>query len=444
MSELYERFVGTAKREATRSEVAKDRDRVIHSSAFRRLQGKSQVFGVHTSDFFRTRLTHSIECAQIGRAIAKRVDTGWEEVVEERADFPDLVEVACLAHDLGHPPFGHNGEVALRQAMERRSHSLFEGNAQSFRIVTLIEPKSIGPVAPDIDRWVGLNLTRASLKAITKYPWVETSEMRNQPHPKFSVYRDEADEAYFEWLWDGDMAKASKTLATRIMDAADDITYATHDFEDGVWSGMIPTYKLFTDAPDEAALGQIVEKLSERYDDINQDRAAEALQRLRDAAVWEARLAPEQLDWMRTPFERTRQNVAYLKRFTAALIGLLIDAVTPDGAFADPRADIRLQIDVLTAIAWIWMIERSDLATTQYGQRRLIDQLFEAYFEERLALPRREEVRDLEGELLPDGTWPQLARLICDHVAGMTDDYALAAHEAMFGGQAGIKLGYAY
>jgi dGTPase len=328
--------------------------------------------------------------------------------------------------------------------MEQRAHKLFEGNAQSFRIVTFLEPKSIGPVRDAYDRWVGLNLTRATLRAITKYPYVETPAHRNHEHPKFSVYSDDVDKEYFAWLWDGHPEHADKTLATRIMDVADDITYATHDFEDGVWSGMIPTYQLFGHEPDEAAVEDIVRKLGERDQSVSASEVADALETIKNAAIWEARLAPEQVVWLAAPFERTRQNVAYLKRFTAALIGLLIDLVTPGGSFTELDPFVRLQVDVLTAIAWVWMIERSDLATTQYGQRRLVGELFEAYFDDPLTLPRRQEVRELEGALLPDDTWPELARLICDHIAGMTDDYALAAHRAMYGGQTTLELRYAY
>lgn len=443
MPDLYERRVSKKPPETGRSEVAKDRDRIVHSSAFRRLQGKSQIFGAHVSDFFRTRLTHSIECAQIGRAIARRITHEWETVVEDRDHLPDLVEAACLAHDLGHPPFGHNGERALRLRMEDRSHSLFEGNAQSFRLVTFLEPKTIGPVADDYDRWVGLDLTCTSLRAITKYPVVETDQMRNAEHPKFSVYRNSDELEYFDWLWDGTTLNAARTLATEIVDVADDIAYATHDFEDGVWSGMIPLYALFGEV-DEEALEVLGVKVREKHPAATSNDVSEALFSLMVAAAWEADFDSEQLDWARRPFERTRQNVAYLKRLSAALIGVLIDSVVSDGRFISPSEALKLRMNVLTAMAWVWMIERSELATVQFGQRRLIEELFEAYFEDPLTLPRRQEVRGIEGALLPDKTWPQLARLICDHIAGMTDEYALAAHAAMFGGRPSFELRYAY
>jgi dGTPase len=177
MPRIYQRFYvppGPGPTEhKTRSPVAKDRDRIVHSGALRRLQRKSQIVGVQSDDFFRTRLTHTYECAQIGRGIALRSSkSDWKSVVQKFSDLPDLVEAACLAHDLGHPPFGHNGEQALQTMMARHAQGLFEGNAQSFRIVSNLELKY-----QDENRSYGLNLTRTTLKAILKYPWDEHSRM---------------------------------------------------------------------------------------------------------------------------------------------------------------------------------------------------------------------------------------------------------------------------
>ncbi|MCW2926369.1 MAG: deoxyguanosinetriphosphate triphosphohydrolase, partial [Thermoleophilia bacterium] len=158
-----------------RPDVAVDRDRIVHSHAFRRLQRKTQIVGVHSIDFFRTRLTHTIECAQLGRALSMRLTDGsWAEVVDEQSHLPDLVEAACLAHDLGHPPFGHTGEEALDQLLRERWGMRFEGNAQSFRIVTLLEPKKYARLESPVGRPLGLDLTRATLRAMMKYPWRES------------------------------------------------------------------------------------------------------------------------------------------------------------------------------------------------------------------------------------------------------------------------------
>lgn len=437
---LYQRFAMPAASKApaaqdSRSPVAKDRDRIIHSSAFRRLQGKSQIVGVEVGDFFRTRITHTIECAQIGRGIASAVAANeWHGVVEQPDDFPDVVEAACLAHDLGHPPFGHNGEQVLSAMMRKHNAGLFEGNAQSFRIVTQLESKTNAPTRADPlrERWLGLDLTRATLRAVMKYTELENKSMLKSDHPTFGCYNDAADREYYEWVWEG--AKTPpRTVAAAIMDTADDIAYAVHDFEDGVWAGMIPLQALLNEQ--DYAVGLLSEKVRQR--DRKRLFAASDFSAT-FAALFSDQEAASKLEYLRTiGYDRTREARAELKNYTAWLIGELMGAVTSGGSFVEPAGDVARRIAVLKAFAWQWMIERTDIETIHFGQKRLIQRIFEGYCERPEMLPRREEWEVIRRTSTRRqrrgwGRWPEKYRHVCDHIAGMTDGYAHAVYDQMY------------
>ncbi len=251
-----ERFLFEPAKRAGRTEFMRDRARVIHSAALRRLAAKTQVAVPWENDFQRTRLSHSLECAQIGR-----------ELGESLGADPDLMETACLSHDLGHPPFGHNGEEALAEVA--KDFGGFEGNAQSFRLLTRIEAKTV-----DADgKSVGLNLTRASLDAGTKYPWQRAINPR-----KFGVYDDDVE--IFNWARQG-APDDRKCIEAQIMDWSDDCAYSVHDLEDAIFVGQVKVENF------ERDFDILHTEMQSSYGSTaTKEEAAAALERLQQLSCW--------------------------------------------------------------------------------------------------------------------------------------------------------------
>ncbi|MFE7562629.1 deoxyguanosinetriphosphate triphosphohydrolase [Kitasatospora sp. NPDC057500] len=411
------RWVPEPDKRPGRTGFQRDRARVLHSAALRRLAGTTQVVAPMRSDFPRTRLTHSLECAQVGRELGAALGCD-----------PDLVETACLAHDIGHPPFGHTGEEALDQAAEACGG--FEGNAQSLRILTRLEPKRFAPqdetparLAPWPGRSVGLNLTRAALDAATKYPWTHGAHPADPASPKYGVYAD--DLPVFRWLRAGSPA-GRRCFEATVMDWSDDVAYSTHDVEDGLQAGHIDPAALR--APSERAE---LFKVAERYaPDAGPEELAAALDRL---------LAQE---WWPESYDGTARARAGLKDLTSQLIGrfcLAAEQATRarygpgrltryTAELVVPR-EVRLECAVLKAVAVRYVMQRDEQAQLRARQRIVIAELAEA-------LGRRApEVLDpVFAAMYREAEDDRAAlRTVIDQIATLTDASALALHARLVG-----------
>lgn len=395
------RLVTEPIKEGVRSPFARDRARVLHSAALRRLAAKTQVMLAGQDDFPRTRLTHTLEVAQIARELGEALGCD-----------ADVVEVAGLAHDLGHPPFGHNGEDELNRLTE--SIGGFEGNAQTLRVLTRLEAKVFDP---EHDRSAGLNLTRACLDASCKYPWA-----RKEGERKFGYYDDDSE--VFAWVREG--APGERTcLEEQVMDWSDDVAYSVHDVEDAVHVGLVDL-DLLAESDVRAELVAIAQ---ERY--LPQATTQEldgGIDRLRGLEYWPTR------------FTGSHRDMIELKRFTSYLIGrfcvtaqIATQMAFGNGPLTRYSADlvvpdeVRQEVAVMKAITVKYVMHRAGAEGEYARQREIIAELVHA-----LTL---DEGRSLETWLRPTyqaaRTDAERFRVIIDQVASLTDVSILQWHKRL-------------
>jgi dGTPase len=397
-----ERRLAEPPKTGRRGPFARDRARIVHSSALRRLAAKTQVVAPLTDDFVRNRLTHSLEVAQIGRDLG--VALGCDA---------DVVEAACLAHDLGHPPFGHNGEAALDAFAAGIGG--FEGNAQTLRVLTRLEPKVVDAAgAPG-----GLNLTRATLDACTKYPWPRGE---GAVPGKFGVYADDA--SVFGWLRDGAPGER-RCLEAQVMDLADDVAYSVHDVEDAVVGGHLEPSRLAD--PDEVA--RVAAQTCAWYlPQVEPGEVEDALGRLRGTPAWLDR------------FDGSHRSLAALKDMTSELIGRFSAAAeraTRERYGPEPLrrygADVVVPRPTLVEIGTLKGVAAVYVMTAEARQPLYAEQ--------------RDMLTELTAELVrraPEGLEPSFAsawadadddaarlRVVVDQVASLTDTSAVLRRDRL-------------
>ena len=404
-----------------------DRDRILYSSAFRRLAQITQVVTAQEGHVFHNRLTHSLKVAQVARRLAERLVAEQPDVADVVGGVdPDVVEAAALAHDLGHPPFGHTAEEQLDEcAVKAGLWDGFEGNAQSFRILTRLAIHRID--------YYGLNLTQATLNAVLKYPWLRSPDSTSKKHRKYSIYSLDHSAFKFAKPEGGE----TQSVEASIMDFADDITYSVHDLEDFYLAGLIPLELLATD------WDEFDRFITEWLQESPHNRVARVVkanphrfQNFLDATY--------NLKGQYRPgsFEQKAQ----IKRISSQLIQTYIQSIELSSEYGD-RGYLKYnrnreeELKFLQRIVWAYVISDPRLATQRYGQKRIIKTLFEIYLE---------AIRDRDLSFIParfvkefleieenNGSKTEMSlekiRMAVDIIAGLSETEAVVQYRRLIG-----------
>ncbi|MEW6996430.1 anti-phage deoxyguanosine triphosphatase [Colwelliaceae bacterium BS250] len=415
-----------------RSSFQRDRARILHSAAFRRLQAKTQVMGIGQSDFYRTRLTHSLEAAQIGSGIAAQLRAKYPKQSSQLIPNDDsLIEAICLAHDIGHPAFGHGGEIALNYMMH--NFGGFEGNGQTFRIVTNLEPYT---------EHFGMNLSRRTLLGLLKYPQIIDKLTKHQVpanpvnfrqlkasdwHPPKGLYND--DLAMLEWVL-APLSNADKTQFQQLsavsnqhhktcfksfdcsmMELADDIAYGIHDMEDAIVTGMV-TKQSFIDhviTPlrdlDDHWLTKSLDSLADKLFSKQHHLQKDAIGSL--------------VNYLITAIELVDVNVTKQTDFDEPL--LRFNAALPE--------TVNAALKIFKRYVFEFVIKKTEIQRMEYKGQQIVMELFEAFASDpQRLLPKATSERWLRAS--ENSQNPQ--RVIADYLSGMTDEYAIKVYNSLF------------
>lgn len=422
-----------------RTEYERDSDRILYSSAFRRLAAVTQVAAVSERRLLHNRLTHSLKVGQIGRRMAERLlrmaKNGSAPSTLRDLD-PEVVEAAGLAHDLGHPPFGHIAEKVLDQKLAE--YGGFEGNAQSFRILAKLGVRNDS---------LGLDLTRATLNGVLKYPTFRPDD--GQPAPersaqsphwsdrskgsKWGVYDTERQD--FVFARNGD-ATETRSVEAILMDWADDVSYATHDLDDYFRAGLIPLHDLARDS--DRFVAYAIDKIRQSNDRTHGFDPA------RFAHSWSGIMREISDVPIKHPFTGLRSDRTKLHDVVSAAISRYVNEVQVlDWApYVRIPEQVQYEVEALKKLTWYYVIDNPGLASLQHGQMVLIGTIFDRFVDwlnDPMSPRRPQAMRELFLGAQEDPEMAHLsneairARVACDYICSLTEDQALDMYERMSG-----------
>jgi dGTPase len=408
-----------------RTEAQRDRDRILYCSAFRRLAEVTQVVSALEGPAFHNRLTHTLKVAQIARRLAEKLSVEQrEEAAAIGGPDPDVTETAALGHDLGHPPFGHIAEETLRElADDAQDADGFDGNAQSFRIVTKLAVRT--------DHYPGLNLTAASLNGILKYPW--TRATRGEHRRKWGAYFGEKTE--FEWARNTmDLRSDVRTVEAELMDWADDIAYSVFDVDDFYRAGLIPLDRIFADQSERERFLESAKARLIRWGKKNADEIAEAFLDL--IPTWPPRSLGGE-------FRGTSDQRALMRVWTSKLVARYVKGIMLHVPSSPAERTVRIapalknEVEILKQLVWTYVIENPRLLTQQHGEKTVVRNLFRLF---------RDKADERAFDIFPepycaflrksdaDGTFKEeYVRIVIDMIASMTERQAFTLHNRLFG-----------